>query len=142
MTITTYPSLAFASPGAIPANYYTQLRVFTKQPIAIAAMGYSSVASPAQKGGGEDDQAAFLRRAFADAQKIAMPFVVWFTGWDPSFAKDSSYSAFQHIGLLTEDGSEKPAWSDWLETATAPTGEADGSRTVMRAGRREVSTAR
>jgi hypothetical protein len=120
MTISTYPSLSFASPEAIPSNYYTQLRAFAKQPIAIAAMGYSSAASPTEKGGGESDQAAFLRRAFADAEKIGMPFVVWFAGWDPSFARDSAYSAFQHIGLLTEDGSQKPAWDDWLETARRP----------------------
>ena len=49
-----------------------------------------------------------------------MPFVVWFAGWDPSYAKDTAFSVFQHIGLLREDGSEKPAWAPWASAALRP----------------------
>ncbi len=117
MTISTYPSLAFASVAAIPPHYYTQLRAFTKRPIAIAAMGYASARAGANTGGSDDDQSVFVRRVLADAETINMPFVVWFAAWDPSFAKDSGQDAFQDIGLLRQDGSEKPAWSIWTDAA-------------------------
>jgi hypothetical protein len=121
VTISTYPSFSFASADAIPENYYTQLRAFTDLPIAIAQMGYSSAeVGQGVSSGSESDQAAFLRRALADAEEMEMRFVVWFAGWDPSFAREGAEAAFQHIGLLRGDNSEKPAWSEWLAASRRP----------------------
>ncbi len=121
MTISTYPSFAFSSASAIPADYYAQLSAFTDRTIAVAEMGYASAAGPqGQNGGTEQDQNAFLTRALSDAEKMKMPFVIWFAGWDPSFAKDSGYGVFQHIGLLRDDNSQKPAWHTWVEAAKRP----------------------
>ncbi len=121
VTISTYPSFAFPSASAIPANYYSQLAAFTDRPIAIAEMGYSSAASAqGLNDGTEADQAAYLKRVLIDAGKLKMPFVIWFAGWDPSFAKGSAYSVFQHIGLLRADNSKKPAWQEWATAARRP----------------------
>jgi hypothetical protein len=119
--ISTYPSFAFTSAAAIPSNYYSQLSAFTDHPIVIAEMGYASAAGPqGLNSGTERDQDAFLKRALADAESLRMPLVVWFAGWDPSYAKDTPLSVFQHIGLRNGDNSVKPAWQTWSEAARRP----------------------
>jgi hypothetical protein len=119
--ISTYPSFAYAHAADLPATYYGQLRGFTEKPIVIAEMGYSSAASAqGVNNGTEADQAAFLKRVLADADTLKMPLVIWFAGWDPAYAQDTSLAVFSHIGLLREDGSEKPAWSIWSAAARRP----------------------
>ena len=121
VAISTFPSFAYAKASDIPDVYYSQLRGFTEKPIVIAEMGFSS-ASGAQgiNNGSEEEQAAFVKRALSEAEELRMPFVIWFAGWDPSYAKDTAFSVFQHIGLLREDGSEKPAWALWAAAARRP----------------------
>ncbi len=121
MAISTYPSFFATKASDIPDNYYSQLRGFTDKPIVIAQMGYSSAAGAnGINNGNEDEQAAFLRRALTEASSLHMPFVIWFAGWDPSYAADTQSGVFQHIGLLHEDGSEKPAWAIWRTAARRP----------------------
>ena len=120
-SISTYPSFAYARVSDIPDNYYSQLRGFTDKPIVIAEMGYSSAAgAQGINDGSEPEQSAFLTRALAEAQDLKMPFIIWFAGWDPAYAKDTPFGVFQHIGLLRADGSEKPAWSLWANAANRP----------------------
>ncbi len=119
--ISTYPSFAFAKASDIPDIYYSQLRGFTEKPIVIAEMGYSSAAgAQGINNGTEAEQAAFVTRALTEAEDLKMPFVIWFAGWDPAYAKDTAFGVFQHIGLLHEDGSEKPAWALWADAARRP----------------------
>ncbi|MEX2245662.1 MAG: hypothetical protein WEC75_03155 [Dehalococcoidia bacterium] len=121
VAISTYPSFAFASAAAIPDNYYRQLRAFTDLPIAIAEMGFSSAAAPqGLNSGTEEDQTRFLAFALREAEAMSMPFVVWFAGWDPTYAQHTAFAAFQHIGLLRDDDTEKPAWAEWVEAARRP----------------------
>ena len=122
--ISTYPSFVYARASDIPANYYRQLRGFTEKPIVIADMGYASAAGvQGINSGTEQEQAAFVTRALMEAQELKMPFVIWFAGWDPAYAKDTPFGVFQHIGLLREDGSEKPAWGPWADAARRPYAE-------------------
>lgn len=122
--ISTYPSFVYARASDIPANYYHQLRGFTEKPIVIAEMGYSSAAgAQGINNGTEQEQAAFATRALMEAEELKMPFVIWFAGWDPAYAKDTPFGVFQHIGLLREDGSEKPAWALWADAARRPYAE-------------------
>jgi hypothetical protein len=119
--ISTYPSFAFPNAASIPEKYYSQLTAFTDKPIAIAEMGYAT--TPAAQGvnsGTEEDQAAFLVRIMDEAQALAMPFVVWFAIWDPTYARDTEFGAFQSIGLLRDDDTEKPAWQHWATNARRP----------------------
>ena len=119
--ISTYPSFAFANVQTMPENYYSQLRAFTDRPIVIAEMGYAS--RPGDLGvnnGTEAEQSAFVQRILDEAESLDMPFVVWFAIWDPAYARDTEYGAFESIGLLRADDTEKPAWQHWAEAARRP----------------------
>jgi hypothetical protein len=119
--ISTYPSFVFANTGSIPDNYYTQLRAFTDKPIAITEMGFSSaVSAQGLNSGSEEEQAKFVDRAIAEAARLSMPFAIWFAVWDPTYARDTAYSAFENIGLRRVDDSEKPAWERWARAAARP----------------------
>jgi hypothetical protein len=119
--ISTYPSFAYPNAAAIPDYYYTQLRAFTDKPIAIAEMGYASTAgADGVNSGTEADQSAFVERIMDEAEAMDMPFVVWFAIWDPTYARDTAFGAFQNIGLLRDDDSEKPAWQFWATNARRP----------------------
>lgn len=121
LAVSSYPGLAFSRPDGIPDDYYTQLAARSSHPIAIVETGYASERSSASgPGGGEADQAAFLRRVLADAQELDITLVVWFLGQDPVFAGEPPLDLVQHIGLLRQDGSAKPAWDIWAEAAARP----------------------
>jgi len=51
---------------------------------------------------------------------MRMPFVIWFAAWDVEYVADPSPDFLRHIGLRTEDDTEKPAWRVWADTARRP----------------------
>ena len=83
-------------------------------------MGFSSESGQAVNNGSEPEQSAFVTRMLDEAAALDMPAIIWFAGWDPSYAEGTAFSAFQHIGLLHADGSEKPAWSPWRTATLRP----------------------
>jgi hypothetical protein len=116
LAVSSYPSLIFADPSQIPANYYTEITAHTDRPLALASLGYAS----GNAADGEEDQAAFVMRVLADAEMLEAQLVVWLLGQDPSFDVDPPFDLLQHIGLLREDGAEKPAWDTWQTAARRP----------------------
>lgn len=121
LAVSSYPGLAFDSPGEIPDDYYSRLASRTDLPIVIAETGYPSQAGRSSRSqGSEEAQAAFLRRVLTEAEQLDMALVVWFVGRDPTFTGGTSFDLLQHIGLLRQDGTEKPAWSVWSRAARQP----------------------
>lgn len=118
--ISTYPGFAFERAADIPENYYSQLLGFTEKPIVIAEMGFASAPSPPASNGTEEEQAAFVKRALAEAEELRMPFVIWFAAWDPAYAEGTAFNVFRHIGLLRSDGAQKPSWAEWHSAALRP----------------------
>ena len=115
LAVSSYPGLAFAAAEDIPDSYVAQLRSYTDRPIVIAGTGYSS-----GDDANENQQAAYLRRVLDEAQQLSMPLLVWLVGQDPSFTGDVPLGLLQHIGLLRQDGTEKPAWAVWAQAARRP----------------------
>lgn len=121
LAVSSYPSLVFSSPDQIPDSYYTQLEAYSQRPVAITGLGYSSAASAnAGDAANEEAQATFLQRALDNAQQISMSLVVWFVGQDPGFTGTPELERLQHIGLLRQDGSSKPAWREWRNASLRP----------------------
>jgi hypothetical protein len=120
VAISTYPSFAFDDPAAIPPKYYSQLRAFTDKPIAISEMGYASGGASGSTPGTEEEQSAFVVRALDEAERRSMLFAVWFAIWDPAYARDTEFGAFETIGLIRSDDTKKPSWQPWLETSQRP----------------------
>jgi hypothetical protein len=111
----SYPELVFADPELIPPNYFTQIRAFTDQPIALAGTGHSS--------GGDDGEALqgeYLFRLIKDADQLSMGLVVWLAGQDPSYVGENSPQLTRTIGLVRADGTTKPAWNLWGQMARRP----------------------
>jgi hypothetical protein len=130
-TISTFPSFAFDRAADIPANYYSQLQAFTDLPILVAQAGFSSEANPeGMNSGSEEEQRAFVARLLDEAEELDMLGVIWFAGWDPDYAEGTAYSVFRSIGLLHSDGTEKPAWEVWHESAQRPLREQDADNAV------------
>ena len=125
LAVSTFPGLAFSNPDEIPANYYARLASYTIGPIAIAGMGYSS--GPGRNGlneGTETEQVSFLRRVLDDAEELRMALAIWFVGQDPTFTGETPLDLLQYVGLLRQDGEEKPAWLVWSGIASRPLAEA------------------
>ena len=115
LAVSSYPDLAFPAAEEIPGSYFAQLQSYTDRPIVIAGTGYSS-----GDDANENQQVAYLRRVLDGAQQLSMPLLVWLVGQDPTFTSDVSLGLLQHIGLLRQDGTEKPAWRAWLEASRRP----------------------
>ena len=119
--ISTYPSLVYAHPSQMPETYYSQLTAFTSKPVAIAEMGYASSGGTTNASEtGEELQASFVERALIETEDLDMPFAVWFTIWDPGYARDTPFAIFQDMGLIRADDTRKLAWSTWEESLLRP----------------------
>lgn len=119
IAFTTYPFLDYATPEAIPEDYYRAIAERVGIPIGFTEVGWPSeplnAAPTSEFGGTEEEQAAFVRR-FGDL--IAggdVRFALW------SFAYDACVplpAPFESIALGECDGSAKPALAAWQALAS------------------------
>lgn len=119
LALSSYPGFSFDEADSIPAGYYDQTREHSDLPIAIAEMGFSSN-SGENVAGGEDSQRLFLERVLVSASALDMAFVVWFLSVDPSYDLAVPFDELATVGLVTADGTEKPAWVAWATHAARP----------------------
>ncbi|HEX5939401.1 MAG TPA: hypothetical protein VFZ12_03495 [Dehalococcoidia bacterium] len=111
--ISTYPGFSFGSIEEIPANYYDEVLNHTDLPIAIAEMGLNSQ-QQTPISSTEEDQREFLARLLADMDRLGFVFGIWYAPADPSYELPAPFNSLAFIGLLRSDGSEKPAWAEWV----------------------------
>ena len=65
-------------------------------------------------------QAAFVQRTLNNAEQIGIALVIWFAGQDPTFTGEAPLDLLREAGLLRQDGTAKPAWTIWSQTARRP----------------------
>ncbi len=111
IAFTTYPSLVYQSPSAIPTDYYAEIKARTTKPVAFTEIGWHSEASPKGWEGSETEQAEFIPAFFNLTKDLSKELVVW------SFIYDQNTSEpFRSMGLRRRgDGTAKPAWDEWLK---------------------------
>jgi hypothetical protein len=122
LAISTYPYLTeFNNAGAIPPEYYSQLKTKFDGEIIISETGYPSAPVPGQTTlGTEEDQQVYLSRLLTEADRLGFSLVVWFAALDPAFAREGTSAVFRDVGLRKSDGSNKLAWTTWEEWARRP----------------------
>lgn len=118
LAVSSYPRSVFPSIDNLPADYFSQLKTFTKKPIALVSTGYPSAPNPDEST--EALQATYMLRVLNYAQALSMSLVVWFVSQDPTFTSDAPYDRLQHLGLLRQDGTPKQAWDIWGTVARRP----------------------
>ncbi|HEY8490243.1 MAG TPA: hypothetical protein VIO14_04545 [Dehalococcoidia bacterium] len=122
LAVSTYPGFVFSTVEQIPEQYYLQLAQHAAgRPVGIVGSGFSSQETGAGiNDGSEAQQEAFVRRLFADAERLGAGFVVWFASRDPAYQLERPFDLYASIGLQRSDGTAKPAWQAWLQQVTRP----------------------
>jgi hypothetical protein len=124
LAVSSYPRSVFRSIDNLPADYFSQLKAYTKKPIALVSTGYPS--APESDDSTEALQATYMLRMLNYAQALSMSLVVWFVSQDPTFSGDAPYDRLQYLGLRRQDGTPKQAWDIWGTVARRPLAKSSG----------------
>lgn len=108
---TSYPGLVFAEPEDVPDDYYTRLgELAGGRPVVITELGWQSGGSLGEHSGSPDLQHRFVSRLPDLLPAPEMAFYVW------SFLYDQDApQPFGSMGMISRQGSERPAWREWVE---------------------------
>jgi hypothetical protein len=109
LVFTSYPEVEYATPEAIPADYYAEIKTHTSKTIAIAEVGWSSTKSS------EADQNRFVSVLMNQMNTLKPEFVNWIFMHDPATS-----GTLNQTGLRNYSGSEKAAWSTWCSYKNIP----------------------
>lgn len=123
--ISSYPCFFFDRAADVPADYYTPLLTHTNKPLAVAEGGCSSVPLTVQRGS-EQDQIDYLHKIDDQLGGQRLDFWIYLIYNDlnmDSFAGAmeeqgagegvETLSYFASLGLVTVDGTPKPALEVW-----------------------------
>ncbi|HIH51357.1 MAG TPA: hypothetical protein HA250_03295 [Nanoarchaeota archaeon] len=111
---TTYPSIIYGDPSAIPADYYTELRKHTSKMIAFVEIGWPSDSLIPGFESDEAEQVAFVKGFFTLSRDTdtGPEFLIW------SFLYDQDVQVpFNSAGLIKRDGNPKEAYDVWTKEA-------------------------
>ncbi len=121
---TTYPFLDFASPVALPDDYYSEIAAHTAVPLAFTEIGWPSAplstAPTSEYGGTPDEQAAFVTRLAELTRGLDVRAELW--SFPDDLNPDFGNPAFTSVSLRSNDGTPKLALALWEARAQAPCG--------------------
>jgi hypothetical protein len=101
---TSYPELIYKTPADLPSGYYSDVASHTSKPVVFTELGWPAATVAAGWDGSTGAQVGFLNGFKSQTASLPVQFVIW------SFLYDQQTSApFTHLGLLNDDGSERPA---------------------------------
>lgn len=106
---TSYPSLIYKTPEEIPDSYYNEIKEHTAKSIAFTELGWPSDSKIVGWTTTQTQQVTFLARFFESTRTIKPLFSVWPFLYDPS-----AKAPFDSMGLIYKSGTEKQAYSVWL----------------------------
>lgn len=110
VAFTTYPDLVYKDPSEVPNDYYSEIRMHTSKRIVFTEIGWHADASPLGWESSDEEQERFVLRFFSLTSNLDMEVAIW------SFVYDQNASEpFGSMGLLTADGSQRPAWNAWVK---------------------------
>ena len=99
---TSYPYLEFATPGAIPADYYDEIALHWDGPVIFTEVGWPAAAF-APFPGSEADQDAFVDTFLGLSSGLPIEYACWLFLHD--FDGQAGTPGFQDIGLRNNDAS-------------------------------------
>ncbi|MBU7019017.1 MAG: hypothetical protein HXS44_16020 [Theionarchaea archaeon] len=107
---TTYPGLIYKNPSDIPADYYTEISLYTRKPVAFTEIGWHSTAAIPGWESSEYEQREFVEIFFTLTKNMNIELMIW------SFLYDQGISEpFWSMGFYDKDGNAKPAWDAWIK---------------------------
>lgn len=106
---TTYPGLIYKNPSEIPADYYTEINLYTEKPVAFAEIGWHSDPSPSGWESSEAEQAEFIATFFRLTTDLNMELAIWSFMYDQDILEP-----FKSMGLYNINGNAKLAWNEWV----------------------------
>ncbi|MEW5955852.1 MAG: hypothetical protein AB1626_04950 [Candidatus Micrarchaeota archaeon] len=111
VVLSTYPSLVYASPSQIPADYFSRVREHTSLPIAVGETGYPTGDGVIGDRGSQQKQNEYLARLLREADELDMEFVTWITMYDPEWEDlPEVLKPFEDMGLRHANDTPKQAW--------------------------------
>lgn len=106
---TTYPGFIYTNPSYIPVDYYSEINLYTKKPVAFTEIGWHSTADIPGWESSEFEQAEFVEILFRLTKNMDIELMIW------SFLYDQGISEpFKSMGLYDKDGNAKRAWNAWI----------------------------
>jgi hypothetical protein len=111
--LTTYPYQKFATPDAIPDDYYSRLKQFTNKKIAFTEIGWSSKGTNSEK-----IQADFLVKFLELTNGLDIEMVNWLFLHETTLSGIPSYISnpeITTIALKKSDGSKKEIYDIWVD---------------------------
>jgi len=99
---TSYPYFEYATPGAIPADYYDEIALHWSGPVIFTEIAWPALADPPFPGG-VADQDTFVGTFFDRSKGLDLECVLWRYLHD--LDDQASFPGFMEVGLRSNDGS-------------------------------------
>ena len=107
---TTYPGLIYKNPSDIPSDYYSEISLYTRKPVAFTEIGWHSTADIPGWESSESEQAEFVEIFFTLTGNMDIELMIW------SFLYDQGITEpFKSMGFYDKDGNAKLAWNAWIK---------------------------
>ena len=109
---TSYPYFEYATPAAIPADYYDEIAMHWDGPVIFTEIGWPATAV-APFPGSELDQADFVGEFFERIEGVPVEYAIWLFLHD--FDGQAMIPGFTDIGFFNNDGTvERDSSMEWM----------------------------
>jgi hypothetical protein len=114
LAVSSFPGLVYATPDAVPEDYYGGLKGRSEHPIGFVSLGWSSSSS------GQESQFSYLSRTLAAADSLQASLVVWYLARDTRAQTTAAFQPLSAMGLYDAEGISKTGWSLWRRQLERP----------------------